>query len=372
MIVITTIKKILDYLLLVLKILSITFIIILVIDFFIGHKILNLIDPYLKETEFYDKRANIWHKKFHHTFKENINIKSVGVNEINRFCTNEHGFKSNCNLENKNSFKFGFMGDSFTEGIALNYEDTFVGIFEKASGSNVANMGVSSYSPKVHLAKINFFLNEDLKFEHIILFLDISDYYDEAYYQFDSNEFSIIHSKRDKRRIWLKENFPFTNFYMYVLKKTGKKTEKNNKKTTKIVFGESAKRKTFWLNKDIHETQINGKAIISIHEETKNYIEQIYEILKEKNIKFSLAIYPWPQNLINTKNNLFYRNEWKKFCQNKCEYFFDYFEDFNYHLDTLGFDQVYEKYFFWNDVHFNKEGNLLIANKIIKSLLNND
>jgi len=69
---------------------------------------------------------------------------------------------------------------------------------------------------------------------------------------------------------------------------------------------------------------------------------------------------------------LFYRNEWEKFCKNKCEYFFDYFEDFNYNLDNLGFDQVYEKYFFWNDVHFNKEGNLLIANKIIKSLLNNE
>ena len=47
MIVITTIKKILNYLLLVLKILSITFVIVLTIDFFIGDRILNLIDPYL-------------------------------------------------------------------------------------------------------------------------------------------------------------------------------------------------------------------------------------------------------------------------------------------------------------------------------------
>ena len=92
-------------LILVLKIISISFIIILVIDFFIGHKILATIDPYLKETEFYEKRANIWHKKFHHTFKENINMKSTGVDEINRFCTNEHGFKSNCNFKEKNFTK---------------------------------------------------------------------------------------------------------------------------------------------------------------------------------------------------------------------------------------------------------------------------
>ena len=32
----------------------------LVIDFFVGHKVMATIDPYLKETEFYEKRANIW------------------------------------------------------------------------------------------------------------------------------------------------------------------------------------------------------------------------------------------------------------------------------------------------------------------------
>jgi len=137
--------------------LATTFFLILVLDFFFGQKILVYLDPFLKETEFYDKRANIWHKKFHHTFKENINMKSVGFDEINRFCTNEYGFKSQCNIEKRNFFNFSFLGDSFTEGIGLNHKDTFVGIFENISGLDVANMGVSSYSPKVHLAKINFF-----------------------------------------------------------------------------------------------------------------------------------------------------------------------------------------------------------------------
>lgn len=365
-------KKFLSYLKFLSKILATTFFLILVLDFFFGQKILVHLDPYLKETEFYDKRANIWHKKFHHTFKENINMKSVGFGEINRFCTNEYGFKSNCNTKKRNFFNFGFLGDSFTEGIALNHKDTFVGIFENISGLDVANMGVSSYSPKVHLAKINFFLSKNLKFEHVILFLDISDYYDEAYYQFDSEKYSIIHDKRDQRRIWLRENFPLTNFYMYVLKKLEKKTEKNNDKTTEIIFNESAKRKSFWLHKNINETKINGKSIIAIHEETKNYIDQIYKILEEKNIKFSLAIYPWPQNLINTQNNSFYRKEWKEFCQNKCEYFIDYFDEFIDEVNNIGFEKVYEKYFFWNDVHFNKKGNLLIANKIIELLLNNE
>ncbi len=98
-------------------------------------------------------------------------------------------------------------------------------------------------------------------------------------------------------------------------------------------------------------------------------MDKIHNILKERNIKFSLAIYPWPQNLISTQNNSFYRNEWRSFCQNRCEYFIDYFDDFINEVNDIGFEKVYEKYFFWSDVHFNKEGNLLIANKIIKELL---
>ena len=353
----------------ILKISLTSFFLILILDFFIGKKILEKIDPYLKETEFYEKRANIWHNKFHHTFKENINMKSVGFDKIYRFCTNEYGFKSNCNFKKKNYFKFGFMGDSFTEGIALSHEETFVGIFENALGTSVANMGVSSYSPKLHLAKINYFLKKNLKFEHIVLFLDISDYYDEAYYQLD-NKLSVIHTKRDKRRIWLKENFPFTNFYMYVLKKIGEKPEIKDKESGQIIFDESAKRKTFWLNKNIETTRINGKSIKKIHEEAKYYVEQIYNILKERNIKFSLAIYPWPQNLYNTQNNYFYRNEWKNFCISKCEYFFDFFKEFEKKLKNDTFENIYKKYYFWGDVHFNKSGNQLIGKKLIKDLKN--
>ena len=318
-------KKFLFYLKLILKILFLTVILTLLIDFIFGKKILDLIDPYLKKTEFYDKRIRVWDKVFHHTFKENVNFKIKQYGKIGKFCTNNLGFKSKCNSQSIKSYKYGFMGDSFTEGIGLNYESTFVGIFENKIGSDVANMGVSSYSPKLHLAKINFYLNKGIKFDHIILFLDISDYYDEAYYKFDEKNISIVHNKKDKRRIWARDNFPLTNFYFYVLKRI-KKTPKSYKKIEKeIVFDESVKRKTIWLDKDIDQFKINGKTVSQIHEETKYYMSQIYNILNENGIKFSLAIYPWPQNLINKKNNFFYRNEWKKFCINRCEHFLDYF-----------------------------------------------
>ena len=362
-------KKFLFYLYLTLKIIIFTLVLTLLIDYIFGNKILDLIDPYLKKTEFYDKRIRVWDKVFHHTFRENVNLEFKQHGKTGKFCTNNLGFKSKCNSQSIKSYKYGFMGDSFTEGIGLNYESTFVGIFENKIGSNVANMGVSSYSPKLHLAKINFYLNKGIQFDHIILFLDISDYYDEAYYNFDEKIFSVVHNKKDKRRIWARENFPLTNFYFYVLKRIKKNPKSYKKIQDKVFFDESVKRKTAWLDKELDEFKINGETVSKIHEDTKYYIDQIYNILNEKGIKFSLAIYPWPQNLINKKNNFFYRNEWKKFCINRCEYFFDYFEEFNNQLKFQGFEKVYKKYFFYNDVHFNKEGNILLSEKLISKFL---
>ena len=50
-----------------------------------------------------------------------------------------------------------FIGDSFTNGFALEYEDTFVGIIDKELNKRsieVLNAGVASYSPIIYWRKI--------------------------------------------------------------------------------------------------------------------------------------------------------------------------------------------------------------------------
>ena len=57
---------------------------------------------------------------------------------------------------------------------------------------------------------------------------------------------------------------------------------------------------------------------------------------------------------------------WKKFCVNRCENFINYFPFFFTELDKDGFINTYKKYYWWNDVHFNKKGNEVIAEKLIE------
>ena len=44
------------------------------------------------------------------------------------------------------NFEIAFLGDSFVEGVSLNYENTFVGIFEDKKNISVANLGAFSYT----------------------------------------------------------------------------------------------------------------------------------------------------------------------------------------------------------------------------------
>ena len=376
-------KKFIKFILGSLKIFIVSFFFILFLDFLIGERVLNLIDPYLKETEFYDKRSRISHPVFHHTFRGNINFKSAGFNQSLRICANEHGFKSSCEYKKKNTFEFGLIGDSFTEGIGLNYEDTFSGVFEKKSNFDVANLGVSSYSSKIYLSKLNHYLNKGIRFNHIIIFLDISDYYDDAYYNLDLESLRIIHTKREKFKIKLRKNFPFTNYYFYVIKKLRNSSQDNKEisikekilskdqvNIKKLLNSESVNKKTSWIYANKNDFKMNNKNFLLIHSEMKLYLNQINELLKKNDTKFSLAIYPWPHNLQTSKNTSFYRNEWKEFCVSKCEFFFDFFEEFEKKLKNDNFNKVYKKYYFSGDVHFNKEGNKIIADKLWKIIVN--
>ena len=53
-------------------------------------------------------------------------------------------------------YKYAFLGDSFTEGLGLNYSDTFAGMLSDYSRYEIINMGVTSYSPIIYWNKIKW------------------------------------------------------------------------------------------------------------------------------------------------------------------------------------------------------------------------
>src|SRR3989338_2577369 len=79
-----------------------------------------------------------------------------------------------------------FIGDSFTEGLGVPWKQTFVGRIEEAlapQGIEVLNAAVASYSPLLYYNKIRYWIERGLKFDELVVFIDISDVRDELAYR---------------------------------------------------------------------------------------------------------------------------------------------------------------------------------------------
>ena len=144
------VKKITNTIKLFIIVIFITFSLSLLIDFFLGKLILKSLDPYLSKTNFYERLIRIDHKFYHHTLRENIKYdKTPSFDNFYTLCTDNHGFKYKCGFKRDKNFEIAFLGDSFVEGVSLNYENTFVGIFEDKKNLSIANLGVTSYAPNI-------------------------------------------------------------------------------------------------------------------------------------------------------------------------------------------------------------------------------
>jgi hypothetical protein len=356
-----------------LKIFFISIVFSLLVDFFFGRFILNKLDGFLQTTEFYERLIRINHPVYHHTLSPNVDYKYAnGINFTYRVCTNNHGFKSKCNLTKVDkNFDVAFMGDSFVEG-GLEYEKTFVGIFEDNTNLSVANLGVISYAPKIYLSKLKYLLDNNFNFKHVILFVDISDFYDDSNFYIIDNNYTVSEKnakeKNLKRRRFLRKNFPFTNFYLYVIKRsTFFEKEVKYKQNTFPAFSSKVNLKSLWSFSESENIEGYDLSLGEGKKEMVKNMTQLYELLKKNNIKLSVAVYPWPQQLLYDKVDSLQVEMWRNFCLNKCENFINFFPLFFEEIDKTSFIYVYKKYYFFHDVHFNANGNKLIAEHLIKN-----
>ena len=354
-------------------IILITFVFTLIIDFFFGKKILELTDKFWIKTEFYGKIKRINHDIYHHGLKANVKMKNVkGFDGNYTFCTDNHGFRYKCNNSIRGkSFDYAFMGDSFTEGSSVSYEDSFVGMFEKATNKKVANLGVVSYAPKIYLSKLNFLLEKGYTFEHVIIPIDISDLYDDdVSYRLKKNyivEDNFERGEKLKIRRFLRKNFPFTNFYMFVIKNLNQVGYKPvNLENNKPSFHKDVLLKAKWTYSSDKFIDGYWKPVQSAQNEMIETMTKLYELLSKRNIPLSIVIYPWPQQLENDNENSKHVQMWRLFCENKCANFINLFPIFFKEKKDHGYLETYKKYYWWNDMHFNIEGNVLVAKEMLK------
>jgi hypothetical protein len=351
------------------KIILITTFFFALTDFLFGNyliskiKLLDLDDNKLNNSKIKPTEKN---DKFKYNFKKNISHEvNYGMYKY-RICTSELSFRISCSKKNNiKKYDFVFIGDSFTEGVGLPYEETFVGIFEDKTEYKVANLGVSGYSPYMYYNKLKEYVDL-IKFDEVIIFVDISDIHDELRI-LNANKDLFKNKKMDnlekdqetvnKFKKSIHKNFPMTYSILFNLKYI--KLLK-----PKYRYTPSYKPSEWTYSKVVPNSGISLSVKKNIF-----YLNQIYELLNSRGIKLSLAIYPWPNTLIYDKSSSAYVEIWKNFCFEKCLNFINLFPVFFENQNKLNINKankIIKKYYLKSDMHFNFTGNLLIADKLIK------
>ena len=334
------------------------------------------------------KQNQYWRVKnelYHHDFLPNINvIEDNGKFGQYNFITNSMGFKDkNTNKISlkKTQHRILFIGDSFTEGLFLPYEKTFVGIIDNELSSKkieVLNAGVSSYSPIIYFKKIEYLIDKGFEFDELIVFIDISDIEDEATI-YRSDKAKVIKIK-DKKKIKNKQNirtiidFLKKNLYMtysflnYIHDKsvpTLNKTNVSEEEFIRFMISDKHTRDKCTINQEIR-----NKYQIGINNALK-YMNLLNNLCKKNNIKVSIAVYPWISQIYYDDLDSLQVSIWKKFSDENNIMFYNFFPNFINKKNSNKINFIREVTIPF-DSHFNEKGNYIIGKNFIKNYsLNN-
>ena len=329
-------------------------------------------------------------KIYHHDLLPNINQneKWGGILE-NKIITNSIGFRDKeirkVNKVNKEKKRILLIGDSFIEGAGVNYEDSFAGLLDNHLGNQfeILNSAVGSYSPSIYYKKINFYLGQGYKFDQALIFLDLSDIYDELFIKFNEDGEILTFSEKKKQNIFktsfyqlgyfLRENTVIFRFFYTVSDKI--EVAKNYIKL-KIKASKNFNKTFFETNRDdvmfYRMTHIdrgywtfNEKTFKKVENgliQSEIYLKKLFNLLNKNNIPSTLIVYPWPTQILYGDN--FHQNYWLKFSQeNKINFLnlYKVFESNNNRRFIL-------ENFIYGDIHWNKNGTELIFKEVIKNI----
>ena len=353
---------------------------------------------FLKNTSFWknekweDKSHRIISKVYHHDLKPNVEVYETWGGKLKRkIITNSIGFRDSSKkeiLENTEKTRILLIGDSFIEGSGYDYEHTFAGLLENELGNNyeILNSAVESYSPSIYFKKTDFFLSQGYVFDKALVFLDLSDIYDELFIKFDDNQNIISEIPKEKQTLerkiknkiyslgWFLRDHTLTFRIMYLI--SDKTEEIKNYLKLKLKASKSLNKSFFSTSRDdaifYRMTHIdrgfwtfNEDKYLEVSQglaQSEKYLKKLFELLNQNKIDSYLIIYPWPAQIQygDKKHSPF----WEKFSKSNNINLINLYDIFKSENNR----QFIFDNFIYGDIHWNKKGTLKVFNEIIKRI----
>mgnify|MGYP001495735644 CR=1 FL=1 len=350
---------------------------------------------------FISKFTNLFHirKNCYNYYEINQNEKNYYSYDLSKNCfafehkgatpsynvyTDENGYRiGKIKKETKNK-KILFLGDSFTYGFGVNYEDSVPGQFSKKLHNEyeIINLALTGYSPSMNLFKLKeyFDQNNPSEIKKVFYILDITDVHDEANRWKDLNglERPVLIDKNVeneiKKTFELKEKFRSTRLLAYIINKN----IRNFKKKVRKFFYESTNEidpGTFWgkfthTPKDELRQDEQYKKLWPNDEnfglkKIEKKISEISKLLLKENIDFYIVIHPWRETLELGQDEFNWEGYAQNLClKNNCKKMINFFNEVRL-LQNSRTDWK-EMMYFRLDLHHTKYGNTLYADHIFK------
>ena len=263
------------------------------------------------------------------------------------------------------------MGDSFTEGIGVPFDQTFAGLLyrdglESVDKAEFLNAAVAGYSPVIYYRKIQHLLESGLRFDEVVVFPDQSDVADEATHFFCVDEdprndaYCAREASEEMRKAKRPPHFLARNFIV------ADRIRQTVKEAIHRWRHPVPERKGMWMlpGFDLPLLPLGVEGGIA---RASSNMQKLADLLAEHGISLTIVVYPWP-------NQIFYGDResrqiaiWRAFCVKNCRAFINLFPAF--FAEREAHKDWYDRLFIDGDVHFSAGGHNLMFRELAKRLL---
>ncbi len=324
---------------------------------------------------------------YHHTFAPGRQVRERWGKLVYRFATNSLGFKDRIPRAVKvrpTGKRLLLLGDSFTEGAGYSFAKTFAGHIQRAmepKNIEVLNAGVGSYAPTIYDLKTRYLVEKaGLKFDHVVVFLDVSDIFDEARnYRLDAGGRLIVPPERPEKTShvighFLRDNSVIGRSVTLVRDQSGavRKAIKRRRSAAKAsggsffsvsdaelqIYAITEKPASNWTFDDAAWADYGAEG----RRKASQRLDRLREFLGARGIPMTLAVYPWPDQILFDPEAPRHLGFWRQWAALRDVQFIDLFAPFSEgaSVDTL------MRYFIPGDFHWNEKGHVLTADAFLK------
>lgn len=321
---------------------------------------------------------------YHHGFMRNRSVVARwGAGDEYPLFTNSLGLLDSRIREvplRSDTHRIVFMGDSYTEGIGVGWEHTFVGQLAERIGpsrAEVLNAAVLSYCPLLYFLKTRWLLEEiGVHFDELYVFIDISDVQDEVLY----SDFRPRLPGSQRSLATAMDHFLRRRSYTYattqhLLRKW--RTDARRKRYHASYYPPWLD--YFWLD-NINErafgdpdfprirdswtldpAMLEGRWVKQGLRLARNHMTELVELCARHGIKLTIGVYPWTTQIRGGDRDSIQTRVWRDFATLHGIDFIDLFPAL---FTGLPPDEFEDRYVLRGDVHWNQMGHALVADAI--------